>query len=280
MSTPLVTIITATYNRPAMFAECAAAVLAQSFTDWQWWVVFNCENYPWEYSHATPKLWSDPRVQSHWFPVADCERDDLHWPATIVNWLYPKVTTPYIYWLSDDDLIDPDGLGVLVEAAQPKIRAMTRAEMGEWGGAGITTEKERYDAVYGRCEVVDQQPDGSYKTACWCYPGEHTDGVVEGIHHPSTTMGGVGDWDVGLGTGISPHCRLDGGQVLHTADLWRRATADGWQLTDSKADAASNDGTLLARLAKFARFHYVSQRIVTHRRHAGAAFHRPQLEGR
>jgi hypothetical protein len=56
--------------------------------------------------------------------------------------------------------------------------------------------------------------------------------------------------------------------------LWDKATADGWQLTDSKDDAAGNDGTLLNRLAQFARFHYVPQRIITHRRHSGATHHK------
>jgi hypothetical protein len=109
-------------------------------------------------------------------------------------------------------------------------------------------------AVYGRCEVQDEQPDGSFKTACWCYEAG----------------------DVGLSTGIEPKCLLDGGQVLHTRDLWMRAVADGWQLTDAKKDAAANDGTLLNRLAEFARFHYVPQRIVTHRRTKLSTHHKPQ----
>jgi len=258
MSTPLVTIITATYNRAKMFSECAEAVLAQTFADWQWWVALNFDVGDrlsvLDYQMATA-AWKDYRVLPIYFPCNKEARAAYHVPAQIVNWLYPKVTTPYIYWLSDDDLIDPDGLGLLVSAAQPIVRAMTRDELGPFGGSGMTLEKDRYDAVYGRCEVVDQRPDGTYAHGSWCYD----------------------DGDVGLGTGIDPHCRLDGGQVLHTADLWRRATADGWQLTDSKADAAANDGTLLRRLAEFARFHYVPARIVTHRRHAGATYHKPQV---
>ena len=238
MSTPLVTIITPTYNRPAMFAECAAAVLAQTFTDWVWWVVFNTEQWTHGYYVSMDNLWKDQRIVPIWYPVLEKERTRFHVPARIVNWLYGKVTTDYIYWLSDDDLIDPDGLKDLVRFAN---------EMASWPGG--------CDAVYGRCEVVDQQPDGTYTHGSWCYDSG----------------------DVGLGTAIDPHCRLDGGQVLHTADLWRRATADGWSLTDSKADAASNDGTLLARLAEFARFHYVPTKIVTHRRHAGATHHPPQV---
>jgi hypothetical protein len=247
MNQPLVTIITPTYNRPAMFAECAAAVLAQSFTDWIWWPVINRTEWPSGYEfdmHST--VWNDPRVVPVWYPVAERWRAECYTPARIINWLYPKITTPYIYFLADDDLIDPDGLEVLVNA------------IGEenWDGNWIARNRDgMVDSVYGRCEVLDQQPDGSYKHGAWCYDSG----------------------DVGMGTAIDPNCRLDGGQVLHTADLWRRATADGWQLTDRNADAAACDGILLARLAEFARFHYVPQRIVTHRRHAGAAHHRPQV---
>ena len=53
---------------------------------------------------------------------------------------------------------------------------------------------------------VDQQADGTYAHGSWCYDAG----------------------DIGLDTGIDPHCRLDGGQVLHTKALWDRATADGW----------------------------------------------------
>ena len=241
MSTPLVTIITPTYNRPAMFSECAAAVLAQSFTDWAWWVVFNTEQWTHGYYVSMDNLWKDQRIVPIWYPVLEKERTRFHVPARIVNWLYPKVTTPYIYWLSDDDLIDPAGLEALVEASLDE----------DWDTHEVWA---KHDVVYGRCEVVDQQPDGSYTHGSWCYDSG----------------------DVGLGTAIDPHCRLDGGQVLHTADLWRRATADGWQLTDSK-DAGTSDGVLLHRLAEFARFHYVPTKIVTHRRHAGATHHPPQV---
>ena len=210
-------------------------MLAQTHQNWVWWVVFNCESWPKGYAPAD--CWKDPRIVPIWFPVTEAERRDRHVPACIVNWLYPKVTTPYIYFLADDDLIDPEGLDKLVAVAECVY-------------AGVP----KWDAVYGRCEVQDEQPDGSFKTACWCYDAG----------------------DVGLGTGVDPHCRLDGGQVLHTKELWERATADGWQLTDSKDDAAGNDGTLLNRLAQFARFHYVPQKIVTHRRHSGATHHKPQ----
>jgi Glycosyl transferase family 2 len=288
MSQPLVTIITPTYSRPAMFSECAAAVLAQSFTDWTWWVVFNTSVFNYNYPFYVFK--EDSRIVPLWYPVIDELRGERYMPARIINWLYPKVTTPYIYFLADDDLIAPMGL-----------------EMLTWEAS-----RDNSDAVYGCCEVIDQQLDGSYKHGAWCYPG------AEGLYigpDPARC------WDVGLGTGIDPNCRLDGGQVLHTKALWDRATicdacsgtgsiskvvgqtspplttayqlyntttvtdpcqacgatGKSWQLTDRNADAAACDGILLARLAEFARFHYVPQRIVTHRRHAGAAHHRPQV---
>lgn len=249
MSQPLVTIITPTYNRPALFAECAQSVLAQTFTDWVWWAAFNLEtwNYSYDLNMIGIPLWSDPRFVPIWYAVPESARLSSHIPAQIVNWLYPKVTTPYIYFLADDDLIDPEGLSKLLDVASDEDYDTRNWNPSYRDGKPI-------EAIYGRCEVQDQQPDGTYKTTCWCY--EHG--------------------DVGLGTGIDPHCRLDGGQVLHTKALWDRATADGWTLTDAKADAAANDGTLLSRLAQFARFHYVPQRIVTHRRTFQSTFHKPQ----
>lgn len=265
--TPTTTIITFTYNHPELFAEAAQSVLAQTYQDWTWWVVLNA----WEWPRLSPEyaqtliLNRDPRILPIWYPVRDGERDACHIPARLVNWLYPKVQTPYILYLADDDLLDPEGLDALIDAS---IIAQDPFD--------------GYPAVYGRCEVLDQQPDLSFKPACWCYEGG----------------------DVGLDTGIQPSCLLDGGQVLHTKALWDWATrcefcqgkgylmaspelvlgecvkcggsGKGWTLDDSKAGAASNDGLLLNRLAQFARFHYVPQRIVTHRRTFQSHFHRPQ----
>jgi len=234
-----VTIITPTYAKPTFFAQCAESVLAQTYQDWVWWVVFNCEAYPWEYSQKSSPHWTDPRMLPIWYHTNWQERDLVHVPAQIVNWLYPKVQTPYIYFLADDDLIDREGLAKLVPVInQPH-----------------DDRSENKEAVYGRCEVQNEQPDGTFKTGCWCYDGQ----------------------DVGLNTSIDPDCRLDGGQVLHTKALWDRCTADGWQLSDKKEDAGHNDGQLLSRLAQFATFHYVPQRICTHRRTHLSSFHKPQL---
>ena len=235
-----VTIITPTYNKPTYFAECAASVLAQTYQDWVWWVVINSMGWPEGYDAESP-IWEDPRVFVGWFGVSEDYRKSFHVTAKIVNQFYSKVQTPYIYFLADDDLIDRDGLGLLV----PEMNQKWDSSGGRWSR----------DAVYGRCEVQDEQPDGTFKTGCWCYEGQ----------------------DVGLNTSIDPDCRLDGGQVLHTKALWDRCTADGWQLSDKKEDAGHNDGQLLSRLAQFATFHYVPQRICTHRRTHLSSFHKPQL---
>lgn len=137
MSQPLCTIVTPTFNRPALFAECVQSVLAQTYQDWIWWVVFNCENWPKDYAPAD--CWKDPRIIPIWFPVTEAERKDRYIPACIVNWIYPKVQTPYIYFLADDDLIDSEGIRVLLDTLQNKIvRPFMR------------------HAVYGRCEVQDE----------------------------------------------------------------------------------------------------------------------------
>lgn len=235
-----VTIITPSYNKPALFAQCAESVLSQTYQDWVWWVVFNCETYPWEYSQKSSPHWTDSRFLPIWYHTHWQDRDAVHIPTRIVNWLYPKVQTPYIYFLADDDLIDQDALEMIFLFMHDAKRAKLDFD---------------FSAVYGRCEVQNEQPDGSFTTSCWCYEGQ----------------------DVGLNTSIDPDCRLDGGQVLHTKALWDTATADGWQLSDKKSDAGHNDGQLLSRLAQFTTFYYVPQRIVTHRRTHLSESHKPQL---
>jgi hypothetical protein len=240
--TAQVTIITPTYNKPIYFAECAASVLAQTYQDWVWWVVYNFDNGTNNPAYNSGYL-SDPRIVPIYYPIMPELRHEHHWPATIVNWLYPKVQTPYIYFLADDDLIDENGLETLVIAAN------------KGGYVNLLGNIVGLDAVYGRCEVQNEQPDGSFTTGCWCYEGS----------------------DVGLGTGIDPDCRIDSSQILHTKALWDKATADGWQLTDSKEEAAHSDGILLNRLAQFATFHYVPQRINIHRRTRLSECHKPQV---
>ncbi len=230
--TAQVTIITPTFSKPTYFAECAQSVLQQTYQDWVWWVVFNCIDWPVKYFLNTD-LWNDPRVFPIWFPTLEDYRAKVHVTPVIVNWIYSKVQTPYIYFLADDDLIDRDGLEKLHWQALSQVQ----------------------DAVYGRCEVQNEQPDGSFKTACWCFDGQ----------------------DVGLDTGIDPDCRLDSSQILHTKALWDKATADGWQLSDRLEDAGHADGLLLNRLAQFATFHYVPQRINIHRRTRLSTWHKPQL---
>src|SRR5262245_7409964 len=215
---PLVTIVTPTYNKPHWFAECAAAVLAQTFTDWVWWVVFNFHTN----DTFGPKSYNinlnDHRVLPIYYPVSPSRRDKHHIPARIVNWLYPKVTTPYIYFLADDDLIDPDGLQELVKAAEPVF------EMGMGTGGRdsckLYTTKKRYDAVYGRCDVQSERPDGSFEHVGWLHPG------ADALSADELHVGWRPEhYNVGLG-GPNPDCLIDGGQVLHTQALWDNAPAD------------------------------------------------------
>lgn len=238
--TAQVTIITPTYSKPGYFAECAESVLAQNYQDWVWWVVVNRSAWPDGYG----PFYNDPRIVPIWYPVMEELRTRVHVTARIVNWIYPKVQTPYIYFLADDDLIDRDGLVYLVNAI----------ELSGYEDH-LGTDPNQWAAVYGRCEVQNEQPDGTFKTCSW---------AGEGV-------------DVGKGTDVSPNCWLDSSQILHTKALWDRATADGWKLSDTLEDAAHADGILLERLAQFATFHYVPQRINIHRRTRLSEWHKPQV---
>lgn len=293
--TAQVTIITPTYNKPSYFAQCAESVLAQTYQDWVWWVVFN-----FEYEDASGaasydyKPFRDPRILPFWYPVGPRMRSVMHVTAHIVNWLYPKVQTPYIYFLADDDLIDEHGLEKLVNAIAPIDGPPEHVDYFEWSkmrypcpaccGSGLTKTgyscsactgsgvdnqfSMRYlgnerpvarvglDAVYGRVECQNEQPDGSFITSGWIFEGK----------------------DVGLGTDVPRlDCILDSSSILHTKALWDKMTADGWQLTDRIESAPHADGILLDRVAQFATVHYVPQRISTHRRTRLSEWHKPQI---
>ena len=161
-----VTIITPTYRKDHFLRECGDSVFAQEFTDWKWWVILD---------DATDKVKEvagdfasqDERVSVFSSGLSDATRRFFNHPSRILNDFIPRIKTKYAFVLTDDDLILPGGLMLLVSVA----------------------EERNLPAVYGVAEQVAEGPAG-----CWT-PIQNlpTRGVVDyhyTTHWPSCTL----DW--------------------------------------------------------------------------------------
>lgn len=132
------TIITATYNKPEYLREAAQSVFAQTDADWEWWIILDGA------CHKTRDCvyglaWLSPKIRVFDEPTTEQQRRAKYRPAVIANRYYPMVQTPYMAWLSDDDLLSPLFLEALV---------------------GHLRQNPDHNVAYGICEQVRLGPDG------------------------------------------------------------------------------------------------------------------------
>lgn len=134
MGSPITTIVTATYNKAEFLAEAAESVFRQTRADWCWWLILDGPDEPTR--RLAGKLADqDPRVTVFHESTTEEQRTREYRPAVLINNYFPRIDTRYFCWLSDDDLLEPDALEVLVDA--------------------LRTHPE-FDVAYGACEVVTQ----------------------------------------------------------------------------------------------------------------------------
>src|ERR1700729_3601485 len=103
MATPSVSIITPTYNRPALLQAQHAFLQAQSRQDYEW-LVLDDGPLPSAYFAAL----SDPRIRYHHLAgsrmLVSAKR----------NWLCERASAPVIAQFDDDDYYAPDYLAVMM----------------------------------------------------------------------------------------------------------------------------------------------------------------------
>ncbi len=200
-----VTILTPTYNKPRHILECAESVLNQNFKDWHWWIALDG---PTQETYDAVKSILNKKVWVFNTPFSEgANRFAFHRPAYIVNNIYPCIPTPYIYFLADDDLLHPDGLGSLVTALDMN---------------------PTWDIVYGNCEVHNELPDHTYRHMADCYAGRDV-GLGTGILPDCLLDGGqilqtkrswdaLGSWR--LPTDIADAAHNDGIYLNKLAELF------------------------------------------------------------
>lgn len=99
-----VTIITASYNKGYLLAQAGFSVIRQTSPNWIWWIVLNGADLETE-AIALRLADMDTRIKVFEYPANEAERGEVYYPSAIINEYYSKVETPYLAWLSDDDLL-------------------------------------------------------------------------------------------------------------------------------------------------------------------------------
>lgn len=214
----LITVFTPTRNKAKYLIEAWHSLWNQSLKDWHWMVVGNNPDISTLMTLADLSRHSPDLVTIN----LDSDMEHEHYaPAILMNRYFPKIQTKYFMFLADDDILEPAALELLVARLE---------------------SNPTWDIVHGKCEIITEQPDGSYIHSGW--------------------MGG--EADLGLGTGRGPDCVIDGGQILQTKRSYD--SLKGWQIPTIRETCGHVDGIYMAELAKHFTFHFMDWKVLTHRR--------------
>jgi glycosyltransferase involved in cell wall biosynthesis len=110
---PLVSVFTPSYNKGHYATEAIACILAQDFTDFEFWILENSTDG--ETRETIAPLLGDPRIVYEEIEFGPGEREACYPTARLLNRYYAKAAGKYIVYLSDDDLLDPRTLRLCVE---------------------------------------------------------------------------------------------------------------------------------------------------------------------
>ncbi|MBU6430244.1 MAG: glycosyltransferase [Cyanobacteria bacterium REEB65] len=110
---PTVAILVPTYNRPELLAEALASIQAQTFGDWEAWVL----NDGGTRVAGVVAALGDARFRYHDLPHGGV--------AHTLNWAIPRLASRFVAYLGDDDRFLPGHLEALVSALaeSPRHRA-------------------------------------------------------------------------------------------------------------------------------------------------------------
>jgi hypothetical protein len=233
----IVTLFTPTRNKSEHLREAFSSLKQQTDSRWEWLIVLN---------EPDARTIAVARELSRFENVKyihhkNCPQGEYgslegaYPPAVMINTYYPQIQTKYLMFLADDDLLEPDAIETLVGALEANP---------EW------------DVVYGKCEKWTECESVFHKNDRCIEHGSRW-------WEPTGWIGG--GLDIGHGTGISPDCVLDGGQILQTKRSYSQMLQDDWQLPTGLSVCGHVDGIYMQRLAEFYRFHFIDKKILTHR---------------
>ncbi len=157
MATPLVSVVTATYNRPAVLAYSIRSALAQSLSDWEMLVVGDACT---DDTAAVVAAFADPRLRFHNLAANFGEQSGPN------NEGMRLAGGRYIAFLNHDDLWFPDHLALAVAELQK-----THADAVFAPGAAVRqADRERLEAGDWRFGWSGRHRNGGYDPATTMAP--------------------------------------------------------------------------------------------------------------
>jgi spore maturation protein CgeD len=112
MTAPLASVFTLSHNKGQYAVEAIKSVLAQDYPDFEYWILENSTDA--STRELIAPLLGDPRIIYEEIDLTASERAACYVPAMLLNRYYPKAAGRYIFYLSDDDLLDPGCVGECV----------------------------------------------------------------------------------------------------------------------------------------------------------------------
>lgn len=117
---PKVSVFLPSYNKGAFVLDALRSVFAQTMTDWELWILENSND------DGTTRRLIDLELQSHPLEITkkihyellqgeeiERQRREKYITSWLLNVYYPEASGEYLFYLSDDDLIDPDCFEVM-----------------------------------------------------------------------------------------------------------------------------------------------------------------------
>jgi spore maturation protein CgeD len=162
---PLASVFTPSYNKGRYAAEAIASVLGQDCPDFEYWILENSDDGTTR--DIIAPLLGDSRVLYQEIDLDPAQRAGCYPPAMLLNRYYPEAAGKYIFYLSDDDLLDSTCIRTCTEflEAHPARRVCYfshRHEVCGPGGASPAGEIAATVPLGGGTEqpVVDCRIDG------------------------------------------------------------------------------------------------------------------------
>ena len=107
MSGPLASVFLPSYNKPGYAPDAARSVLAQDYPHLEFWVLENSDDGGETRRALAPVLAGDPRVIYEEIGLTPAERSECYVTSMLLNRYYGKANGTYIFYVSDDDMLDP-----------------------------------------------------------------------------------------------------------------------------------------------------------------------------
>src|SRR5579859_256026 len=213
---PLVSVFLPSYNKPDYVVQAIQSVLDQSYGNWELWLLENSDDD----GHTRTVLkdlgvTENPKIIYEEIEYTPEERRAVYPTAELLNKYYPWAQGKYIFYLSDDDLFDPDCFETCVTFL-------------EAGG---------HEACWFSLRIVYVDgPD----------TGPFPDGPASGSRPGCTGI--AADRTVGAGYEMALNCKMDGGQIVHTKEVLSRIAQPYFPQTNDYFTRQC-DGFFLTKLA-------------------------------